>query len=159
MPQPGRNSCVEHRIGVRSRSLDKKGAQGGGYCLGWSMTKPAHMRQRADFLRAQKGIRRSASGLLLEVCPTPEGLAATGGYRVGFTASRKVGGAVERNRAKRRLRAAAAEVLPVLALERTDYVFIAKVRTLTVAYADLIADLTRVVQGANRILHKGGGGG
>ena len=51
--------------------------------------------------------------------------------RVGYTASRRVGGAVERNRAKRRLRALVAETFPNLADYRFDYVLIAKTVCLT----------------------------
>lgn len=114
------------------------------------MSKPAgqRLKQRADFLRAQKGVRKYAASLSLEVCPTPESCPYAG-YRVGFTASRKVGGAVERNRAKRRLRAAAAALLPSLAHPGTDYVIIAKTRTLTVSYPDLLADLTKTVNAAH----------
>jgi ribonuclease P protein component len=46
--------------------------------------------------------------------------------RVGFTATRKIGGAVVRNRAKRRLREVARALLPNLALAGCDYVFIAR---------------------------------
>jgi ribonuclease P protein component len=46
--------------------------------------------------------------------------------RVGFTATRKVGGAVVRNRAKRRLREAARRLVPLLARPGHDYVFIAR---------------------------------
>src|SRR5205085_2597619 len=69
------------------------------------------LKRRADFLRVAKGIRRVTAGLTLEMSPMPE--QNSGVVRVGFTASRKVGGAVERNRAKRRLRAAAEAVLPL----------------------------------------------
>ncbi len=61
--------------------------------------------------------------------------------RVGFTASRKVGNAVARNRAKRRLRAAAAEVLPRQGVPGTDYVLIARSGTGARPYAQLVADL------------------
>ncbi len=64
-----------------------------------------HLKKRADFLRAARGVRRVTPSLTLETCPFPEN---GSGIRVGFTATRKLGGAVERNRAKRRLRAAAA---------------------------------------------------
>jgi ribonuclease P protein component len=60
---------------------------------------------------------------------------------VGFTASRKVGNAVARNRARRRLRAAAAEVLPALAEAGTDYVLVARKATLGRRYGDLVRDL------------------
>ena len=46
--------------------------------------------------------------------------------RVGFTCSKKVGNAVARNRAKRRLRALARELLPVQGIPGWDYVLIGK---------------------------------
>jgi ribonuclease P protein component len=107
------------------------------------------MRNRADFLRAQRGVRKIASGLVLEACPTPEALAQAGRFRVGFTASRKVGGSVERNRAKRRLRAAAAAVLPLSGRERTDYVLIAKPATLNRPFDSLLEDLAVALAAAN----------
>lgn len=70
--------------------------------------------------------------------------------RFGITASRKVGGAVERNRAKRRLRAAAVEVLPVAGRPGTDYVLIARAETLRRPYRDLIRDLSGAVDGLER---------
>jgi ribonuclease P protein component len=61
--------------------------------------------------------------------------------RVGFTASRKVGNAVTRNRAKRRLREAAANVLPRHGRQGTDYVLIARAGTAERPFPALIADL------------------
>lgn len=61
--------------------------------------------------------------------------------RVGFTASRKVGNAVVRNRAKRRLRAAAAQLLTVRGNPRTDYVLIARAATARRPFAALLDDL------------------
>jgi len=60
---------------------------------------------------------------------------------VGFTASRKVGGAVARNRARRRLRAVAAEVLPAAGIPGVDYVLIARGGTLSRPYIELAGDL------------------
>lgn len=61
--------------------------------------------------------------------------------RIGFTASRKVGIAVKRNRARRRLKAAVESVLPKRGEPGFDYVVIARGGTLTRSFADLIADL------------------
>lgn len=108
--------------------------------------------KRADFLRAQKGVRRREAGLILEACPTPVALLRPLSVRVGFTASRKVGGAVARNRAKRRLRAAAAALLPLYAHEGNDYVLVAKTETLSRPFGDLLADLAGAIQAANRRL-------
>ena len=99
------------------------------------------LKKRADFLRAARGVRKTANGVTLEACPTPKDAAIAGRLRIGFTASRKVGDAVQRNRAKRRLRAAAAAVLPLLGRERTDYVLVARPTTLKRPFDGLLEDL------------------
>jgi ribonuclease P protein component len=111
--------------------------------------KADRLPKRADFLRAQKGIRRSTAGLTLELCATPEGISRPGRFRVGFTASKKVGNAVARNRAKRRLRALAHALLPAQARERTDYVLVARPATLTRPFAELTKDLAQTLAAAH----------
>ena len=106
---------------------------------------------RADFLRAARGVRRVTPGLTLEICKGPAAAA-----RVGFTASRKVGGAVVRNRAKRRLRAVAAEVLSLCALPGTDYVLVARRDTVTRAFESLKADLAQALSAAHLKLDRAG---
>jgi len=65
------------------------------------------------------------------------------GMRVGYTCSKKVGNAVTRNRAKRRLRAVAADILTEQGRDGWDYVLIGRSGgTVARAYADLVRDLT-----------------
>ncbi len=59
----------------------------------------------------------------------------------GFTATKKIGNAVIRNRAKRRLRAAAQMLLPRLGLANCDYVFIARAETATIGWQRLLDDM------------------
>ncbi|MDJ0922409.1 MAG: ribonuclease P protein component [Henriciella sp.] len=59
----------------------------------------------------------------------------------GFTATKKVGNAVVRNRAKRRLRAAAQQLLPACGQPGVDYVFIARKDTATIGWARLLDDM------------------
>lgn len=81
------------------------------------------LKQRADFLACARGARAQMPGFLLQ------GRTRDGdmpGIRVGFTASKKVGNAVARNRAKRRLRALAREVIAAEGRAGWDYVLVAR---------------------------------
>jgi len=80
-------------------------------------------------------------GLVLQICDRADGE----GLRVGFTASRKVGGAVERNRARRRLRAAAEQVLGAKGRAAHDYVLIARAETARRPFQLLLDDLDRAL--------------
>jgi len=68
--------------------------------------------------------------------------------RVGYTASRKVGIAVERNRARRRLRAAVAQVMALNAQPGRDYVLIARAGTAKRPFAALVGDLRAALRQA-----------
>ena len=102
----------------------------------------ATLKKRQDFLRVRAAARRwAAPGLVLQAAPTPEADDEEGLVRVGYTASRRIGNAVARNRAKRRLRAAVAHVMPASAQCGCDYVVIARAATLTRPFDALLDDL------------------
>lgn len=111
-----------------------------------------HLKKRADFLRAARGIRRVEGAITLETCPTPEPDTVPGRMRVGFTASKKIGNAVARNRAKRRLRAAASQLLPLLGRERHDYVLVARGTTVARPFPALLSDITTALKAAHKKL-------
>jgi ribonuclease P protein component len=112
------------------------------------------LKTRADFLRvAASGRRAVRPGLLLQAAARPPvtlGAAEGAVVRIGFTASRKVGNAVVRNRAKRRLRAAADELLARDGRPGTDYVLIARAGTGERRPADLLADLASALRQVGR---------
>ncbi|HEY1799071.1 MAG TPA: ribonuclease P protein component [Stellaceae bacterium] len=114
----------------------------------------ARLKRRADFLRVAAARRRAVrDGVILQAAPRPQGESPEGGageLRVGYTASKRVGNAVARNRAKRRLRAAAAEVLGRDGRKGTDYVLIARDKTPARPYRDLVADLASALRQVER---------
>ena len=61
--------------------------------------------------------------------------------RAGFTATKRIGGSVQRNRAKRRMREAARLLLPDLGRPGVDYVFIARGGVTTRPWARLLDDM------------------
>lgn len=66
--------------------------------------------------------------------------------RYGLTATTKIGNAVVRNRARRRLRALAFAVLPLHAAPNHDYVLVARATTTTRDYADLQKDMATALK-------------
>jgi len=115
------------------------------------------LKNRSDFLRAARGVRRAEGGVTLETCSTPTPDRREGHLRVGFTASRKVGNAVVRNRARRRLRAVASQILPLLGRPGHDYVLVARGSTVGRPFEGLLSDITRALNAAHRKLDASAG--
>lgn len=109
------------------------------------MDKSAHshppelvrLKSRAEFLRVARGRRCARPGLVLQ-CRALDG---NGTIRVGFTATKKLGRAVTRNRVKRRLRAVAAALLAGAGRPGYAYVLIGRAATATRPYRALLDDL------------------
>ncbi len=119
------------------------------------------LKKRRQFLRvARKGRKWATPGLVLQAkrqeadesgcvaaLDDKSGQASDGksglasGPRVGYTVSRKVGNAVSRNRAKRRLRAVAGQVLPAHGRAGWDFVIIGRQGTLRRSFPNLVKDL------------------
>ena len=106
------------------------------------MRAPETLTRRADFVAASRAGRAGRPGFSLQ--GRDRGDASP--LRVGYTASKKVGNAVARNRAKRRLRAAAREVLAAEGRPGWDYVLVGRPdATAALPWCDLLADLRRAL--------------
>jgi ribonuclease P protein component len=105
------------------------------------------LKKRADFLRVAAHKRKwAAPGLILQAAPGPAPDDQADSLRVGFTVSKKVGNSVARNRARRRLKAAVAELFAAQAQPGMDYVVIGRRETLDRPYSLLLQDLTAALK-------------
>ena len=94
--------------------------------------------RRPQFLAAAKGVSEARGGVVIQRLERGDGSPHVG---MGFTATRKIGGAVQRNRAKRRLRQAARALLPDHGVPGSDYVFIARMGTTDRPWDRLLDDV------------------
>lgn len=95
------------------------------------------LRTRAQFLAVRKGARVTRQTLLVEA----RRRAPNGPIGLGLTATKKVGSAVVRNRARRRLREAARQLLPAYGLAGVDYVLVARQAAPDAPWPALLDDL------------------
>lgn len=97
------------------------------------------LRKRAEFLAAAKGRRTGARSFTLQ--SRDRGEAEPAPPRIGLTVTKKIGGAVERNRIKRRLREALRRSLPLVGRPGFDYVVLARREILTLPFGELVNEL------------------
>jgi ribonuclease P protein component len=111
------------------------------------------LQRRSEFLRVRNGLRWSTATFVLEAksregwvspTPLPSDLA-----RFGFTVTKKLGSAVQRNRIKRRLRAALQVTVPKLAKPGYDYVIIARQDAETCPFDGLVANFVTAFEKAH----------
>ena len=99
------------------------------------------LKQRADFLAAAGGAKVHRPGFILQLRDRGDEKPA----RVGFTVSKKVGNAVERNRVRRRLR----EIVRLSDASRMppgrDYVLVGRKSALELSYQRLAADFSNAI--------------
>lgn len=114
---------------------------------------PPVIQDRADFLRSAAARRYPTAGLLLQANDRQDGLP----FRVGYTCSKKIGNAVKRNRAKRRLRALVRAVLPDMARQGWDYVLVGRPEaTIARDFQSLCADLRQAMAKIHDVQPGGG---
>src|SRR5262249_14412088 len=106
------------------------------------------LKQRADFVAAAAGVKVPAAAFILQARRRDDSAPP----RFGFTASKKVGNAVERNRVRRRLREMVRLSAALPCSAGHDYVLIGRRAALDAPFARMVADFT----GALRRAHKQG---
>ncbi len=131
---------------ARNSAPDKPGVKAGEW------RRPMEtLKRRQDYLRLKTGRKWTSPAFVLQVLPQPDD-AVQNPPRFGFTVSDRAiatvettgqrrGGAVKRNRARRRLKEAARLVAPDHARRGFDYVIIGRMDALTRDFADLLADM------------------
>lgn len=99
---------------------------------------PGMIRKRADFLACNRGRRQPMPGFVLLVRDRRDSDPA---MRLGVTVTKKIGGAVVRNRMKRRFRALARQVLPEAGFPGADHVLIGRAGGVERDFALLLSEL------------------
>jgi len=107
--------------------------------------------KRSDFLAASRARRQAMPGFILQGRQRRSDEAPAPLIRVGYTCSKKVGNAVARNRAKRRLRALARTFIPTDGTGGWDYVLVGRAATTgTLAFEQLSLQLQHALERIHR---------
>jgi ribonuclease P protein component len=109
-------------------------------------TGPGRLKTRAEFLRAAKGARSHAGPFSLQMARRGGDASPSAEVRFGYTVTKKVGRAVERNRIRRRLREAVRLSRDLDVQPGHDYVLVARRECLSVPFPVLMRELARVVR-------------
>ncbi len=99
------------------------------------------LKKRAEFLYVRNGAYRAQGGIVIQMRANTEHES----LRYGITATKKIGNAVTRNRAKRRLRELAKALLPEYGMAGHDYVFIARNGTAEREWSALLDDTQKAL--------------
>ena len=101
------------------------------------------IKKRRDFLKGNNALYVAMPSVVVQsYLRTDEVVKTDDSIMMGITCSKKIGNAVTRNRAKRRLRGAGKIVLKVIGLKKTNYIFIArKAITVKIRFTDLCRDI------------------
>jgi ribonuclease P protein component len=102
------------------------------------------LQKRWQFLACAKGRSLARGGVAIQALRRADDTPRIG---VGFTATRKIGGAVQRNRAKRRMREAARQLLPLHGAPCHDYVFVARGGAIDRDWSRLLEDVRSALIG------------
>jgi len=109
------------------------------------------LRRRAEFQRVSRGRRAQAETFTLQANARPPSPTDAPGPRVGFTVTKRVGDAVERNRIRRRLKEALRRAAAVAPAPGHDYVLMARREALTRPFAALVADIEKAFARMSRL--------
>ena len=109
-----------------------------------------HLKRRQDFVAAARALSEATPGMVVQARNRLD----TAPLRVGFTCSKKIGNAVTRNRAKRRMLEIVRLNLGAQAQAGFDYVLIGRMATATRNFADLQKDLSSALKRLHRTPHE-----
>jgi ribonuclease P protein component len=143
-PRPQAASRVPQPHGDRGRP---KGAQFPPRARPQEAQRLATIKKRADFVAANSGLRATTPGFVLLIRDRKD---ADPAMRVGFTVTKKIGGAVVRNRMKRRFRALAREIVPAKGVPGADHVMIGRAKGIERDFTLLRAELADALERLRR---------